>query len=82
MNDKDYRLAPSGYVMKDAINGSKIVGRISGYGEGTWWYQIARQPYDERAVMGFKDEEAAFKAMVGELHRRSNQETIQEARAS
>ena len=78
----DYRLSESGYVIREAINSERIVGRVSGYGAGTWWYQIARRPFDEPPVMGLASKSAAFMAMVRELDRRANLETIQEARAS
>lgn len=78
----DYFLHSSGYVYRNSMAGQKIVGRISGYGPGSWWYQIAARPYDEKSVTGFKDEQSALDAMERELNRRSNQETIQEARAS
>lgn len=78
----DYSLNSSGYVVRNAINGPRIVGRVSGYASGTWWYQISRRPYDEPPVMGLAGEAAAFAAIVKELDRRAALETVQEARAS
>ncbi len=58
----DYRLMSSGFVVKG--DDSRIVGRISGYGPGTFWYQLAKQPHDEPSVLGFKGRVEAFDAML------------------
>lgn len=63
-----YTLTLDGFVR---LEGSpKVLGRVSGYGFGTAWYQIAAQPFDEPSVGGIDTKEAAFDELVAELERR------------
>lgn len=63
-----YHLGADGYIRKHGD--PKILGRVSGYGKGTCWYQLAAKPYDEPSVMGFDSIWKAFDAAVAALQSR------------
>ncbi len=72
MTQLGYELNDAGFIMY----GDKIMGRASGYGPGTCWYQLAARPWDEPSVQGFESIEKAFYAAVDVLLNRARQPSI------
>lgn len=73
------RMTQLGYELNDAgfiVKGDKIMGRASGYGPGTCWYQLAARPFDEPSVGGFDSIEKAFYAAVDVILNRAKGASI------